>query len=246
MATKTVQDKIKEMTQPKPDKAAEELRILSMLPPNIPAPVITVFRDSSHLGFSGPAYDPENTFDPVGLLATLHIAGWKTEPATLVQKDKYRPAPEPGLQENIPEEMGSCFGRPYKVTATWPICPAWVIPNQYTGPEFKCYLRAPDDRVYEVCVSVKNLPCRISAERHEYRGGWDYRRGTARLYHPNDWLEIIVDGNPIADKHEKSRAQVDTAQGISGQLYWTPTAHEQADFPMSAAEMLAWLLDHQK
>lgn len=242
----TVKGAIDRLNEPEADTKAEELRILGLLPDGMFAPTISnvarhEWEPAAWLSFHGPSYDPDHQFDPVAILRTLDANGWRTIPATLVKLDNYRPSPKPWAQDQTPEEWGCICGKPYRVTGSWPICPLWVMPNTHTGPEACCYMRGPDGNTYYVHISANGLPCHIHARRYEYRGGWNYERGTARLAYPPAWETLEHDGQPIAQRHARSGAQVDTGQGISGQLYWEPIAHEQADFPLSAAGMLSLL-----
>jgi hypothetical protein len=232
----TVNERIAELEKPVRDERAMQLEILKMLPGDISAPTISNVKDKPHeeagwLGFSAPSYDPNNTYNPLKILVALEDGGWKLSPATLVRKDNYRPSPEPGLIEDIPDEYGR-----YKVTETWVICPVWVTPEQHGKPELRCFMTAPNGKVYYVHVDI-NLPVRVSARRKDTMGSWHYERGTARIVQPDNWITLFMGDEPIAQRSVMSYAVVDTEQGISATIYWEPN-DEQEDFPLTASGML--------
>ena len=234
----TVQDQIKALENPENTEIELKLEILRQLPETIPAPSISNINtkgrwgEYAHLSFSAPAYDPEKTFDPGAVLAAMEQAGWFVVPATLVQKDDYRPSPEPGTQDDIPEQIGH-----YTVTATWPICPVWVVPCQFCNPDARCFMRSPDGQVFDVSIDIPKALCGLQCDRREYRGGWNFK-GPAVLRFPEHWRTVA----DIAVLHEKTRAFKDTEHGISGVIYWEPTQHDHAAFPMTASYMLKVLL----
>ena len=233
----TVRDKLAAMEQ----KDAERELIISILrelPHGMPAPTVSNVRTSEKplepvAWLSWQSYDPDKTFDPVDVLLTLNDAGWQTLPATLVQWDDYRPGVEFGLMKDIPDTKGR-----YKLSDCWPVAPVWITPEQHTGCKAKCFLRSPSGRVFRVAITLPGLACHVWARRKEFRGGWSYERGTARITHPEHWHTLQTEqGESVARLHVKTGAQVDTEQGISAQVYWEPLT-EQDDFPWSACDML--------
>lgn len=245
MKRDTVADEIAELEKPVNDDRAKRLAILRELPPDMESPSIANIRDkgdglegqvAAWLSFLGPSYDPDHIYNPVAVLQTLHQHGWATCPATLVQHDDYRPSPHLGEVADIPDKEGR-----YTVTDLWPIVPLWVKPEQHGQPEAICYLKAPGGRVFRVAVKLPPVTAPW-ADRVEYKGGWNFRRGTGRLRRPENWHHIEYQGQVVAQLERHTGAQVDTEQGVSGQIYWEPVAHEQDEFPMTAADILAELL----
>lgn len=197
------------------------------------APQIT--DEHGWLSFRGPSYDPDHKWNPVAILEALEAASWTQCPASLCKWDNYRAAPERGLQSEIPETKPGCFGSTYTLGDCSPIAPIWIRPCQHMGPEAVVFMRAPDGRNFRVQVAIRPIAT-IYATQHEYKGGWHYERGTARLHFPEEWHSLTH-----ATIHQDSRAWVDTEQGISGAIYFAPHG-EQTAWPIKASEFLRELL----
>jgi hypothetical protein len=242
----TTKARIEELKARAVKEAAEreaEIAILQELPAETSAPLVSSVGNAypegvyATVNFTGPSYDPEKTFDPVAILREIEAAGWKPLPATLTKRADYRPSPEPGLQDDLPEVRNR-----NKLTDSWPICPLWFVPEQYCGSHARAFYRTPSGKL--VCVHVRTpaAACSLAARRIEYRGGWRLDRTSGQLSHPDRWHEIRTpDGEPVAQKAASSHAVVDTEQGMSGAMYWEPNT-DHADFPMTPADMLAYLL----
>lgn len=239
--TTYVHEDIAELEAPAKSDIESRLGILRMLPPEMVSPTISNLstranRPRAWLSFSIPSYK-ENMPSPATIVRQLEAAGWTSHPATLVKWGSYRRSPEPGLQDNIPETSASG----YTLTDSEPIAPVWVVPCQHCGPGAAFYMVGPDGNVYRVSVDLPRIACTISAEKKEPRGTWYYVRGTARLHYPEKWLALSHDGEHVAHINAHSQASVDTEQGLSGAIYWEPTVHDQADFPLLASEIIEQL-----
>ncbi len=185
------------------------------------------------INYSSPAYDPENKWNPVAVLRAVEDAGWKLiAEASLVKWDNYRRSMEPcGVAE------AKAFGEPdastqqprKKFTDGDAVAPYWVIPCQFTKPDFVCFMLAPDGLVYRVSLDVPTIGAHIHARRviHHGEGDWHFDSGSARLSTPQHW--------PLVTPH--SRAFVDTAQGISGAAYFHADSAKK-----TASDALAFLL----
>ncbi len=218
--------------------------IITMLPDDLEnSPTISNVRaapkdldPSAWLSFSAPSYDPGKTWNPLAILQALESAGWKQAPASLCKWGDYRRSAYPGLTDAIPDTKGgSWMGSTDKLTDVSPIAPMWIVPCQHTNADAQLFMTAPDGRLFKVSVDVPHLVS-IHARRREFRGGWSYERGTAKLQFPEAWH-----GHEHCRINENSRAQVDTDQGISGAVYFSPH-DEQSAWPMSASEFLASLI----
>lgn len=239
---KTVADRRAERAERDAKRAlrdAFEDRILSALPPELEAPTISneserAFFDQAGawLSFRSYSFDRKPGADT---LHALELAGFKPMACTFTKWDQYRGHPEPGAAEHIPDEKGR-----YKLTSTEPIAPLWIVPNQHTGSEAQAFYRSPDGLVLKVCVST-TAPAYLTASRTEFPGGWSYKSGTAKIQFPENWHSLADVGGEIVAMLASPRAYVDTEQGLSGALYWNPVAHEQEDFPLSPAQLLAIL-----
>lgn len=224
-------------------EAQAEESIYAMLPEDIAkGPTISNLRAEppatephGWLKFSSPSYDPENTWNPVAVLESLERAGWTAVPATLCKWDDYRRSAYPGLSESIPETKRGSFGHTDKLTDSEPIAPLWIEPQQYGRPEAKLFMRAPDGRLFRVLVDIPGV-ARLEGRRNEYRGGWSYERGSAKVRFPEEWH-----GHQYCTISTHTRAWVDTEQGISGAIYFTPHDEQEA-WPLTASQFLASLL----
>lgn len=179
------------------------------------------------VSYSAPSYDPENKFDPVQLLRAVEAKGWVMLPGmALVKWDNYRRAPEP-CDNATAQTLKHPQGRKY--TSGDDVAPYWVLPQQHTKPDFVCFMRGPDGLVYRVSVDVPAIGCHIHARRvcSVQEGNWHFAGGSARVLYPEHW-----------QTHSPGTgAQVDTAQGISGQVYFPA-----AGALKTASEALAFLL----
>lgn len=235
--------KLKERREERARKEALEDGIIAILPDDLPAaPSVCneqlterALEPVAWLSFSAPSYDPQGTWNPVAILQALERAGWKQSPASLCKWDDYRRSAYPGLSEDIPDEKPGSFGRMDKLTDVAPIAPLWITPCPHTNADCKLFMTAPDGRLFKVLIDLPGI-VGIGARRHEYRGGWSYERGSATLRFPPAWHS-----HPHCTVNENSRAYVDTEQGLSGAIYFTPH-DEQSAWPMTASEFLAGLL----
>lgn len=223
-------------------EAKIEDSILAMLPDTVKLPTVSNIRETpdakkwtAWLSFSAPAYDPDETWNPVQQLRDLEAAGWRALPASLVKKDNYRPAPEIGACDSFEETLGR-----YRVTFAEPIAPLWITPQQYTPCDVNFYLAAPDGRFFRCSMDVPGL-AHLTARRIAPGFGrdWYFMRGTARVIHPESWLVLH---EVELERSTRSGAQVDTKQGISGQIYFTPQAHEQENYPYTLSQILEALM----
>lgn len=226
---------------------SEEMRlgILAELPASLPQPTISNESTRAFFGQPGAWVSFSSHYErdyPKGseILAAIEAAGFVPMAVTLCKWGDYRRTPEPGLQSGIPEVKTWGTRMEYKLTDSEAVAPLWLNPNPFTGTEAHAYYRAPSGMVLKVRVQGP-ARCNIQARRKEYVGGWYYERGSARLAFPDSWHSVEHEGQPVLNVAKNSGAQVDTEQGISGQLYFTPIAHEQAEFPMSPAMLLAAL-----
>jgi hypothetical protein len=229
-------------------EATAEQRICEMLPESIgKAPTISNHKTpdemgrvpAAWLGFRAPSYDPKQIYNPIALVESLEGAGWKLVPATLVRWDNYRPTVEPGLQNDQPSTKQVGRAMTYEFRDSWPIAPVWIEANQHTAAEIWAYMTAPDGTLYLTHFDLINLPgCHVylTAKRNEYRGGWSYERGTARLNFPERWH-----GHQAATIDVNSRAWVDTEQGLSGTIYFSPHGG-QDEWPLTFGAFLRSLL----
>lgn len=225
---------------------AAERAILEALPADLPAPTISNTRcnffgiPGAHLSWGAP-YFGETGPSGSEILATLEAIGFEPLPATLCRWDDYRPYPEPGAVEDIPEKKRPAPAWRYTLTDATPIAPLWVIPRQHGhgGPDARAYYRH-GGRIYLVKVAAPPTGG-VYARRVETRGSWYYERGTARLLIPDAWHAIRIEsGEAVAGISSGSGAWVDTEQGISGAIYFEPYT-EQREFPCTPAELLAIL-----
>lgn len=219
-------------------RAAVEARIYSTLPPNLAAPTISNDTDDgAWLSWSASTF--QQTPGSV-ILAALEVSGFAPLPVTLCQWENWRPSPSPGTQAEIPETKRGSFGHLDKLTDSWPIAPLWLVPCVHTGTEAHAIYRK-DGQTYRVHVPGPRTVS-LSAQRMEIRGDWYYKRGSAQLRYPTEWASIqLTDGTPILGINPRSRAYVDTEQGISGALYFELLTHEQDEFPLSPAALLVKL-----
>lgn len=215
-------------------------RILAELPGDVACPTISNEGERAHDGRPGAwlsfSRSYGETWTGAEVLAKLEVAGFATLPATLAKYGEYRRSPHVGLQTEIPEESSRA-----KLADCEPIAPVWIVPEQHTGGRACAFYRSPTGLTLRV-----NLPipagCYITAEREEFKGGWHYKRGSARLRYPGAWESVAPedDGTPATQVCAHSRAYVDIEQGISGVIYFTPLV-DHADFPMTAAQFLGRL-----
>lgn len=245
---KTTRDKnAKERADKRERRARREAfedRIYSELPEHLPNPTISNESETAFFNQAGAWLsfhrDYCETWAGSWILAELEKAGFVPIPATLCKWDNYRPTTEPGAQLEIPETGKGCFGRPYTLTESWPLCPLHIRPEQHTGADAIAYYRSPSGLVLKVLVPAP-AGVGISGTRTEFPGGWRYKSGSARIHFPESWHSINLESGECVAQLESPRAYVDTEQGISGALYWAPVAHEQNEFPLTPAQMLAIL-----
>lgn len=218
----------------KPERSVEpEIKILESLRGDMEYPTISNISEKSTvrawLSFSSTRYSGDTPYDPVEILQWMESQGWKTMHATLVKRDNYRPSPEPGTMDQIPEQKpgrAGAFQDRYKLTDSWPIAPVWCVPCQHTGASAILFMQSPDGEIFRVEMALpKGFPFMVYAQRIEPRGTWYFKRGTAALRFPHKfqhgWEELHTEtGECVATRHARSGAQVDTEQGLSGQFYW--------------------------
>lgn len=233
----TVAQKLNSLDTPKTGKTREDWarEILSMLPPDLPAPTISNETDkgkpTAWLSFRR---DYGDTRPGSWFLAQLEAAGFKTLPATLAQYGTWRRSPKPGLQTDLPETSSRDT-----LTDSEPIAPVWIVPCQHCGPDAIAYYEK-DGLTFRVSVPAPSS-VGIHARRVETLGDWHYERGSGRLRYPEAWHSVHdADGQPVTQICAHSRAYVDTEKGVSGAIYFTPFL-DQVDFPMTGAQFLAAL-----
>ena len=234
--TKTISDRLAGLDdeRAKLDRRIEAVRrIYTALPGGLDAPTVSNETDAgAWISWHRP-YSHDPAYDSSAVLGALEAAGWEPLAATLCRWDDYRPSPEPGHQEDIPDTKHR-----YTLTDTWPIAPLWIVLNQHTGTEAVSFYRQ-EGRVYRVRVPGPSSAS-ITARRKEPRGTWYYEHGTARLLYPESWHGIgPIDGDNVIGIAAQSRAFVDTEQGISGAIYFDPFVDP---FPFTPAQILSWLL----
>lgn len=221
-----------------------EDRIYAELPPELPNPTISNESETAFFGKPGLWLSFHRDYGEIWsgswVLSELEKAGFVPIPSTLCKWDNYRPSTEPGQQSDIPEKGKGCFGRPYTLTDSWPLCPLHIRPEQHTGSDAIAYYRSPSGLVVKVLVPAPS-GVYLTARRREFPGGWRYESGSARIGFPESWHSINLESGECVALLESPRAYVDTEQGISGALYWAPVAHEQNEFPLTPAQMLAIL-----
>lgn len=214
-------------------------RILAQLPAELPAPTISN-EDSRFFDVPGAwlswraSYSFEAPTKGSQLLAALEGAGFEPVPVTVCRWGSWRPQPEPGALEAIPETK-----RRDTLTDATIVAPLWLEPSPHGGPEARAYYRK-DGMIYKVTVPAP-WTAGITARRIKTRGNWYYEHGTARLLYPEAWHAIrTADGTSIAGISHLSRAYVDTEQGISGALYFELYTEQDA-CPLTPAQFLAVL-----
>jgi len=228
-------------------KMQREEAIIASLPDDLPmVPTISNIRSTKRKGrlepdawlsFSAPSYDPDKTYNPVAILTSLERGGFRLQSASLVKWDDYRRTVEIGLCEDILEEKPGCFGSTYKLNDIDPIAPVWIGPEQYGNAEMVCFMRhIATGEMYRVSIDLPGGVVGLCATRKEFRGGWHYERGTAKLRFPQSWHGLT---HCTISQH--TRAYVDTEQGLSGSIYFMPH-DEQSNWPLSASEFLTELL----
>lgn len=247
--TRTVADKLAALEAKRErfeQQQAAERAILEALPDDLPAPTISNTRcnffgtPGAFLSWHAP-YFGETGPSGSEILATLEAHGFEPLPATLCRWDYYRPNPEPGAAEDIPETKRPMPALLYTLQDATPIAPLWIIPFQHGhgDPKARAYYRHAG-RIYQVTVAAPRA-VGVYARRVESRGSWRYERGTARLIIPDAWHAIRTEsGEAVAGVSSGSGAWVDTEQGISGAIYFEPYT-EQREFPLTPAELLAIL-----
>lgn len=215
------------------ERRAMRMQVLRDLPGDLPCPTLSNEKGGRGLvvncwvSFSRGYGEDWHSAD---VLAALEKAGFTPLPATLAQYGNYRRGVHPGLQGDLPEEYSHS-----KLGDSEPIAPLWIVPNQHTEPEAFAFYRSPSGMLLKVKVPALAV-VRVSAERVKYPGGWRYERGTGKLHYPDGWHSITDEqGQPIAQVSVHSRAYVDTEQGISGAIYFSPFL-DHADFPLTPAQ----------
>jgi hypothetical protein len=232
--TKTVADKLAEYDakiEAAVSRLERERDVLRALPADMECPVVSNERgDAGELAawlawrsYRKFNYSDAATRSGADILAALEGAGWVPLPATLCQYGSWRRSPRPGAADDMPATNGRD-----ELRDTEPIAPVWLAPNPHTDTEAIAFYRAPDGRLFRVCVEGP-AGVYIHARRVEYRGDWHYE-GPARIVFPDWWHAAIADHANIG---AHTRGYVDTPQGLSGVVYFQPHG-EQTEFPSPA------------
>lgn len=245
--SRTPADRLKEL-QARHEEAVRTLEaesaILAILPETIKSPTISNIGSSYLAGMRVYAWLSFDTYrthncEPGSLiLRALEEAGFRAVATTLCRWAQYRAAPQPGLIEDIPETRGTRHVD--TLTNAKPIAPLWLDLSNH-GQAAHTFYHGPDGKIYKVSVMAPSA-VHVTARRIEFPGGWRYERGTARLSYPQSWHSLYMKGDetPVTQIAKDSRAYVTLEQAIDGSLYFTPLT-EQADFPLSPADMLEQL-----
>lgn len=239
MSQETVEQRLKSIHTRELEQATTahcEKSILNNLPQDMPAP--TIANISAKAFFDTPGHRLSfrqsygDTWKGSDILAQLEAFGFKPLPATLCQWAQWRRHAEPGAQDDMPDKR-----RGDDLTDSEPICPIWLECNQWTGSEARAHYQDKSGRIVLVTVPGPTKAI-IFAERNEFRGGWNYKPGSAKLKFPDKWhsIEDLTD-TVVANVSAHTRAYVDTEQGISGSIYFTPLT-EQDKFPLTPSQML--------
>jgi hypothetical protein len=224
------------------DGATEIIGILETLPSDImPPSVSNVYAQDATtprawLSWSGPAYDPDYTYNPVDILRRLESLGWSIIPSTLVRWDDYQPSPEMGLETDIPAVKGR-----YKQSDLWAIVPMWMEVNRHTAPDVCFFLQSPDGVSYKVSMDIPRIVF-VVARRKDYRGGWKWESGSGRVEYPGHWEIISIDSTEMARiAHTHSRARLLGEQDLSARVFWESHG-PQDEWDIPASNLLSYLL----
>lgn len=248
MNKKTIAD-LKRKDEPSSEEAAKLAaeraffdEILAELPDDLEAPTISNFGPDGYrfvnawLTFGGPAYDPDKTFNPVAVLASLEAAGWTPAVCSLAKYGNYRRGVWGVAVDDLPD--------PYKrgkLTDCQPIINGHIDASTF-GNEFECHYRTRGGKLVKVAVKIGGYF--VSARRKEYVGGWRYEN--ARLNTPDAWITPALDGEPIAQRQADSRAYLGgdhhNSQSVYGSIYWESITDKP---DLSPAAWLKLLLDLQ-
>jgi hypothetical protein len=246
----TAREAIEQLTNPKPDDTSQQLTILAQLPADLPAPGMTSLTaepdGSTACGWLSWSTRAQDGVEPVEILRVLEGAGWSLSPATLTKWDKWRAHPMPGHIEDQPETEPGCFGRSYTLTDAWEMMPVWVA-HSYFGrhQSLHCYMTAPDGMTYKVAVEGSFNAGTMTATRREYRGGWEYERGSARL---NTSVAVFAlrnsEGEDIAHIAATSYCCLGGGwphQSLDGRTYWEPIVNREQWADLTASSLVQQL-----
>lgn len=239
---KTVQDELRaedERHAQRKIELAYKDRLLRMLPGELPLPSISNIeppRETSRTQEAGRVNAWLSFSQSKGrgseVLLAMEARGWQTLPATLAKYGMYRRRPMVGLQQGLPE-----MAHNQHLEDSEPIAPLWVEPCQFTEPSAEAFYQAPDGLVCR--VHVPSPRAYVGARRVDFKGGWRYERSSGYVWYPLAWKSVAPadDETPLTQVCRHSRGYVDTEQGLSGAIYFTPLMHHP-DFPLTAGQFL--------
>lgn len=207
-------------------------RILKVLPGDLPEPVISN-EDSDFFGRPGAwlswRYSGTNGST---ILHALEVRGFEPFPATLCKWDNYWPQAEPGTVESIPDQHESG----YRLTRRWPIAPVWIKVWKHGRPEACAYYMFRRDGLEYIFKATVPAPCTIQVDMGR-------AEDKVRLYYPETWHTISLEGQPVAKF--SVRSFVTKSLATVGTLYWEPHTSQEA-FPLSPAQFLAALEEESR
>ena len=211
------------------DREAWVVRVLSEIPENMPAPVISNESERAFFGAEGEPIagawlswsrfshgsDAEAVWR---ICADLEAAGWWPCPMSLAAWGQWRPSPAPLPYDDLPKQRPGCSNE--SLTVSDPLCAGWLVLSDREA-EFRTYYRTPGGLLMQVTIELP-LPARVRAVRRETLERWHYERGSATLEYPANWDCLGLGGEQVAQAHSRSCAYVETEQSISGVVYWEP------------------------
>jgi hypothetical protein len=223
------------------DKLKAERDALQLLPPDSPVSHVCIV--GQYKGFSGSICYRDwscggGEIDPVAIVAELEAHGWKPCPTSWARYGRYRGALWPCAvadlsAEHSREDLNDCER----------VMPIALKSNYHTGASVELFMVSPDGGKWEIDIQDRRLPCRASARRVEFRGGWRFEYNTARLHAPYD---IRINDELVGGRSARSGAALGAGtppQSVDGWAYYEYQAHEPDDYPYSMAETLAALLE---
>lgn len=229
----TVAEQIEMILNPKPEADHRSLmvKILQELPQDIKPPVTSNVGSnykgvSAWLSFNGPAYDPNNTHNPLDIVKALENVGWKLLPASLAKYGNYRAAVWFGNPDQLPEQSSRA-----KFVSAESILPVYVrgAQHNHSKPSLEMYMQTPSGFNVKVLIAIPHSLCLLNAKRAHNGEYYYYVRGTGSMSYKPTWSKLF--GGILS-----SRCYVDTDDGLSGELYWNHKTE------LSASEIVSQLL----
>ena len=240
----TAAERIESLRNPEPVNNSLEIEVLEQWPETVAAPSCISNLSDTLKPYTGHGvlHWHRTRQNPDQILKALEASGWKLAPVSLVRWDRYRPSVYPGSIETLPERNGS-----YSLTDAWEILPIYVsLDTIYPDPELSVWMKSPQGKVYRVAMRHRLKVARLSASRREYRGGWEYERGTERLHFEDTAfnLEGSEPGTHVAQVSACSGCsrKPSTPTSLDGRVFWEPICNREQWETLPASHFVAQLM----